>query len=123
MKQFNLDEYLKNPSRKVVTRDGRNVKILCTNYYSCYSVIAEIEGLRFSNSFYPDGKFRALKDPSPNDLFFATEKHEGWINVFEDVNNSSSYVGSHIFKTKEDAEKVVKNYSVYKTTIKIEWEE
>ena len=27
MKQFNLEEYLKNPSRKVVTRDGRAVKI------------------------------------------------------------------------------------------------
>lgn len=23
MKQFNLEEYLKNPSRKVVTRDGK----------------------------------------------------------------------------------------------------
>ena len=27
MKQFNLEEYLNNTSRKVVTRDGRNVKI------------------------------------------------------------------------------------------------
>lgn len=31
MKQFNLDEYLKNPSRRVVTRDGRNVRIICTD--------------------------------------------------------------------------------------------
>ena len=31
MKQFNLEEYLKNPSRKVVTRDGRNVRIICTD--------------------------------------------------------------------------------------------
>lgn len=31
MKQFNLDEYLANPSRKVVTRDGRNVRIRCTD--------------------------------------------------------------------------------------------
>ena len=23
MKQFNLEEYLKNPNRKIVTRDGR----------------------------------------------------------------------------------------------------
>lgn len=27
MIQFNLEEYLKNPKRKVVTRDGRDVKI------------------------------------------------------------------------------------------------
>ena len=26
MKQFNLDEYLKNPNRKIITRDGRNVR-------------------------------------------------------------------------------------------------
>ena len=26
MKQFNVEEYHKNPSKKVVTRDGRNVQ-------------------------------------------------------------------------------------------------
>lgn len=31
MKEFNLNEYLKNPSQKVVTRDGRNVRIICTD--------------------------------------------------------------------------------------------
>lgn len=28
MIQFNLKEYLKNPNRKVITRDGRDVKII-----------------------------------------------------------------------------------------------
>ena len=31
MKQFSLEEYLANPSKKVVTRDGRNVRIICTD--------------------------------------------------------------------------------------------
>ena len=31
MKQFNLQEYLANPSRQVVTRDGRPVRIICTD--------------------------------------------------------------------------------------------
>lgn len=31
MKQFNLEEYQKNPNRKVITRDGRNVRIICTD--------------------------------------------------------------------------------------------
>lgn len=31
MKQFNLEEYLKNPKRKVVTRDGRDVRVICTD--------------------------------------------------------------------------------------------
>ena len=28
MKQFSLEEYLTNPSRKVVTRDGKAVRIM-----------------------------------------------------------------------------------------------
>ena len=31
MKQFNLKEYLKDPNKKGVTRDGRNVRIICTD--------------------------------------------------------------------------------------------
>ena len=31
MEPFNLEEYLKDSSRKVVTRDGRNVRIICTD--------------------------------------------------------------------------------------------
>ena len=31
MKNFNLEEYLKNPSRKVVTRAGISVRIICTD--------------------------------------------------------------------------------------------
>ena len=80
MKQFNLTEYLKNPSKKVITRDGRNVTIHCTNYVKCPSVIAEIEGLGYSDSFYPNGKHSIYAD-SCNDLFFAPEKKEGWINL------------------------------------------
>ena len=29
MKPFNLEEYLANPNRKIVTRDGRNARIIC----------------------------------------------------------------------------------------------
>ena len=49
MKQFNLEEYLANPSRKVITRDGRNVRIICTDakgkhVYSVIALITEVEG-------------------------------------------------------------------------------
>lgn len=36
MKEFNLDEYLKDPSQKVITKDGRKVRIICTDYKSDY---------------------------------------------------------------------------------------
>ena len=121
MKAFSLKEYLKNPSKRVVTRDGRKVTIHCTNYGSFKPIIAEIEGLAYSDSFYPDGKFSSQGD-SWKDIFFAPEKEEGWINIFSGVfhDRVSSY---SIFKSKEDAEKFGKGQSDYVTTIKIEWEE
>ena len=34
MKQFNLNEYLANPQRKIITRDGRPVRIISTPLFS-----------------------------------------------------------------------------------------
>ena len=118
MKQFSLEEYLKNPSRKVVTRDGRNVTIHCTNFNYENPIIAEIEGIAHSYSFRSDGLFYSFRK-TEYDLFFASEKHDGWINIFGD---SNSYAGTDIFKSKEDAEKFGKKYRDYKATIKIKWE-
>ena len=121
MKQFSLEEYLKNPSRKVVTRDGRNVTIHCTNYNSNFPIIAQIEGAHSSDSFNKEGKFYQISE-TKNDLFFAPEKREGWINIYLDAVNSS-YVGTHIYKSKEEAEERGKKWSGYITTHKIEWTE
>ena len=118
MKRFSLDEYLKNPSREVVTRDGRNVKIICTNYNSTHPIIAEIEGLGRSESFTMEGEYY-VRD-SQLDLFFANEKHEGWVNVYKD---DKFYNVGNLFSSKEEALAVTKGYNVYVATIKIEWEE
>ena len=40
MKQFSLNEHLANPSRKVVTRDGHSVRIICTDAMSTHPVVA-----------------------------------------------------------------------------------
>ena len=113
MKQFNLEEYLANPSKKVVTRDGRSVKIHCTNYIGAQHIIAQVEGHDYSTSFYEDGKYTRDRDDSHLDLFFAPEKHEGWINVYRSV-------VSRIYDSEEAARKKGVNAI---TTIKIEWEE
>lgn len=31
MEQFNLNKYLENPDRKLVTREGNSVRIICTD--------------------------------------------------------------------------------------------
>ena len=118
MKQFNLKEYLKNPLRKVVTRDGRNVKILCTNFTKAQHIIAQIEGNDYSTAFHKDGIF--VNGVESNcDLFFAPEKHEGWINVYKDGDHF--YSSMDIFKTKEKAEALSCRSCI--ATVKIEWEE
>ena len=124
MKQFNLDEYLKNPNRKIITRDGHDVRIVCTdckNYKYPTVALVTCDDNEFVVNCTKEGKCH-----TPNkykyDLFFAPEKKEGWINIYLDVENSS-YVETCIYKSKEEAEESGKKWSRYITTIKIEWEE
>ena len=124
MKQFSLEEYLKNPSRKVVTRDGRNVTIHCTNCVGSQPVIAEIEGEKYS--YYYDKNGTYFFKPSISDLFFAPEKHERWINIYWDSDSEDEndiYTGAYVYKSKEDAEKDGIDNGNYMTTVKIEWED
>ena len=126
LKQFNLEEYLANPSRKVVTRCGLAVtRFLCTDRKHTKPIVACIEdGFTEVVCFYAkDGK--VMPNMSTDfDLFFAPEKKEGWINIFKGVSNDNCFVGpTRIFKTKEHAEELGKDVSGYITTIKIDWEE
>ena len=124
MKEFSLEEYLKDPSRKVVTRDGRPVRIICTDRKGATPIIALVnDGLseELGHAFYSDGKIFSDED-NELDLFFAPEKHEGWINIYADINDNS-HPGNHIFESKEEAEEEGEKGSGYVTTIKIEWGE
>ena len=126
MKAFNLKEYLKDPSKEVITRDGRAAKIHCINYCSSnFPIVAEIEGRNFSEIFTIYGRYEGDNRESPNDLFFASGKHcEGWVNIFKGASNDNNYVEyARIFKSKEDAEEAIEGDSDYITTLKIEWEE
>ena len=120
MKPFNLKEYLANPSMKIVTREGKPVRIICTDYYGETPIIAKIEECEYSYSFYEDGNFLSCGEPSHLDLFFATNKHEGWVNVYK--SGFSWSLGTNIWQTEEEAKKWV-GAADYVTTIKIEWEE
>ena len=124
MKQFSLKEYLKNPNRKVITRDGHDVRIVCTdckNYEYPIVALVTCDDDEFVVNCTKEGKCH-----TPNkykyDLFFVSEKKEGWINIYLDAENSS-YVETRVYKSKEEAEESGKKWSCYITTIKIEWEE
>lgn len=121
MKQFNLEEYLKNPLRKVITRDGRSVKIHCTDYIEEQHIIAKIENYSYSTSFYNDGKYSIDKSVSPLDLFFAPEKHEGWTPIYRESTGNIRF--GYAYSTKKEAEEASKYDTRYLTTTKVEWEE
>ena len=122
MKPFNLEEYLANPSKKIVTRCGLAVtRFLCTDRKHTKPIVACIEdGCTEVVCFYAkDGKVTSNMS-TDFDLFFAPEKHEGWVNVYKSESDWS--LGVSIWQTEEEAKKWV-GAADYVTTIKIEWEE
>ena len=126
MKSFNIEEYLKNPSRKVVTRDGRKVKrILCTDARGKYPIVALVESYdgTADNSlqYTKDGRYIVDCPSSMSDLFFAPEKHEGWMNLYK--KNFGLVIGDLVHNSEEAAKKIAAGDEDYITTIKVEWEE
>lgn len=124
MRQFNLEEYLKNPTQKVVTRDGRDATIIYTNKRDIggFSIVALVHEGNFDDcvTYLPDGACLP-SGHSGSDLFFAPEKHEGWVNIYKTTLGTQL---GEIYNLKEDAEAMaIKCKTSYITTIKIEWEE
>ena len=123
MKPFNLEEYLANPSRKVVTREGNPARIICTDAkfekYPLVALITKKDGQEFIAIFDTLGKYHC-KHYSYLDLFFASEKHEGWINLYKSGIGWS--LGANIWQTEAGAKKWV-GATDSTVTIKIEWEE
>ena len=122
MKQFDLEEYLKNPSKKVVTREGKPARIICTDVKGAsYSVLALVDkgDYEWPTVYTEKGEYN-LGTECPYNLFFAPEKHEGWINIYKWGENYR-YTGN-VFSSKEKALKSIKGCDNV-ATIKIEWEE
>ena len=119
MKQFNLEEYLKNPSRKVVTRDNRNVRIICTDAKGNRPVIGLVDCKDYEGSYgyTKNGRIRDDDYDGNLDIFFAPEKHEGWVNVYRDLESGELYCG-YVHDSEEETKK---RGGI--AIVKIEWEE
>ena len=130
MKQFDLEEYLANPSKKVVTRDGKSARIVCTDRVAQeYKLVALVmkDGTESVCIYNTDGSVYK-NETLALDLFFAPEKHEGWVNIYKAGAQRETlgylqtrYVGSCIWPTEEAAKTAA--YADDIVTIKIEWEE
>lgn len=128
MKQFNLEEYLINPNKKVITRSGNEVRIVCTDrnveYYGVkYPILALV---KYPNDNNREGVIVLTKEGkaynfnSDADLFFAPIKKEGWVNMYK-TRSGATQIGQ-IYSSKEEAE-MGRKAATYISTAKIEWEE
>lgn len=125
MKQFNLNEYLANPKRKIITRNGKNVRIICIDKAGLYTkpIVALItlsNGDENVKTFWANGIETAGSD-GKDDLFFAPSKHTDYINLYHKENGYC--LGGAVFSSEEKAKKIATGDEDYITTIKVEWED
>ena len=121
MKPFNLQEYLDNSSRKVMTRSGRSVRVLCTDAKGdcpVFGLALGVNGSEFPIMCAANGESEFEED----DLFFDTVTNEGWVNVYK-IADTDQLEASCIFSTKEEAEFYRGDNPNYVTTTKITWDE
>ena len=122
MKQFNLKEYLANPNRKVVTGDGRSVRIICTDSkirdYPIIALVEEPSGFESLFSYTEGGQMVSYEPSEKYDLVFAPEKHEGWVNLYRSSTWNVIYPGK-VYASEEEAKQYA-GESI--ATIKVEWE-
>lgn len=123
MKHFDLQEYLKNPDRKLVTRDGRSARIICTDRLGRWPIVALIsdDGGEVVGSFTTDGKkYIPEAEKSFTDLFFEPTKKTGWINLYD---LRGKIVCGVVYASEKAARGEIDPNKSYITTIPIEWEE
>ena len=129
MKPFNLKTYLENPTRKIVTRNGHPVRIICFNANvidngNTYPIVALVKKKDNTDdilSFTNNGVY-LVGEEDEFDLFFETGKVSGWVNIYTSKMSGEATTGS-ICKTKEEALSLIDGRDNYLDTIYIEWEE
>lgn len=125
MERFNIEEYKKNPNRKVITRDGKSVRIVCTDVMGAIYPVLAIYKMdpthECCNSYTTAGKLYTEGD-SDSDLFFAPQKKEGWLNLYKDEDGRVA-IGTVYPIESEKSAKMASEDKNYVATCKIEWEE
>ena len=125
MKPFSIKEHLEHPDWEVVTREGRPVRILCTDLDDNDYPVAAVVGNFHVDKYTAEGLFQAGKE-TKYDLFFASKKHEGWVIIFKRPLLAGSFeIWPGIYADREKAERVCEaNPGMIECSIvRIEWEE
>lgn len=116
LKPFDLDKAIANPD-KVVTAEGRSVRILATDLrggdYPVAAAELDVDGKESLDRYTITGRVYSHQE-SDGDLKLLPEKRSGWVNVYRD-----DTVGI-IYPSKVSA--VASAFSNTVATIEIEWE-
>ena len=83
MKPFNLEEA--KAGKPVCTRDGRKVRILCTDLAeTIFPIVAAVtcDNGREDIFRHKTCGSHYLSGTSSVDLFMVADKHEGWVNIY-----------------------------------------
>ena len=123
MKPFNLQDCI--AGKKVITRDGKEYKFGAYNQEAIND--RQIAGWVKDHviSHAADGTYLGDGNEHGKDLFMASEKKEGWINIYK----ANDLIRGGLVYVSEKAAKESRHLSElepkgeYITTIKIEWEE
>lgn len=123
-KPFNLEEFLKNTSRPVVTRDGRPVRIICTDRIwtvagitrGILALIKNIDGQEFIVDYDNNGK---AGNDNNFDLFLIPIRKKGYINLYK-INNEV-FTSNSIYDSRESAMNCKTDDCI--DTVEINWEE
>ena len=125
MKKFDLQEYIKNPFRKVITKDGKPVRILCIDAKGSYPIIALASLNEYNRELILRCEANGSEcDSEDDDLFFDVETKHGWVNLYR--TEQGFVIFGSVYDTKEDAlDELEKTNGMCKNidTIQIEWEE
>ena len=129
MRQFSLEEYLKDTSRKVVTRSGEEVRIKCTDMDGDNDmvIVGLVRNYRTDKevpmSLTKKGQYNPSAGDSFYDIFFKEDKkpieRKGWVNIYKGI-DGEILLGS-VRKSKKEAEQVSLGDSI--DTIEISWKE
>ena len=122
MKLFDLEEYKKNPTRRVVTKCGYEARIICTDAKMPRPIVALVE----KNDSYIVQRYAidgTCGEPEKKymDLILYPEEREGWVNMY--LNERGRIFFGQPYSTKEEALDEPyddKNTRVY--TKKVKWE-
>lgn len=129
MERFSLETYLQNPDRKVITRDKRAVRILCTDANCLDGPILALVKTDDNNGesvlvYDILGKTNGLL--TNLDLIFASDntvKKVGWMNLYEALSPNFLIEGCQVFASEQEALEAIDYSRDYISTAKVEWEE